>query len=113
MPGANRGRLDKALADYNQALTLAPKSWLIYYDRAQAHYLAGNFREALADATKTADLNANWAPVLSLRGLVQEKLGAKDAAIAELRRAVALDPALLQPIDALRRMGIMPLTPMA
>ena len=103
----NKGDYDKALADYSQALTLAPKSWLIYYDRAQVQYVAGNFRDALADATKSAELNANWAPALSLRGLIQEKLGAKDAAIADLRRAAALDPALPQPIDALRRMGIM------
>ena len=68
--------------------------------------MPGNFREALADASKTAELNANWAPAMSLRGLIQEKLGARDAAIADLRRAAALDPALPQPIDALRRMGV-------
>ena len=43
--------------------------------------------------------------MLSLRGLIQEKLGARDAAIADLRRAVALDPSLPQPMDALRRLG--------
>ena len=43
---------------------------------------------------------------LSLRGLIQEKLGARDAAIADLRRAAALDPNLSQAVDALRRIGV-------
>jgi hypothetical protein len=42
---------------------------------------------------------------LSLRGLIQEKLGARDAAIADLRRAAALDPSLSQARDALQRLG--------
>ena len=62
--------------------------------------------KALADAGKAAELNANWAQPISLRGLIQEKLGAKDAAIADLKRAAALDPALQQPADALRRLGV-------
>jgi Tfp pilus assembly protein PilF len=43
---------------------------------------------------------------VSLRGLIQEKLGARDAAIADLKRAVALDPNFQQPVEALRRLGV-------
>ena len=77
-----------------------------YYNRSQAHYLAGRFTEALADAAKAAALNENSASALSLRGLIQEKLGARDAAIADLRRAAALDPGLRRRSDALRRLGV-------
>ena len=84
---------------------LAPGFAFAFYNRAQAHYLAGRFAEALADAGKAAALNENSAQALSLRGLIQEKLGARDAAIADLRRAAALDPSLPQPVDALRRLG--------
>jgi tetratricopeptide (TPR) repeat protein len=66
--------------------------------------LAGRFNEALADAGKAAALNEN-AQALSLRGLIQEKLGARDLAIADLRRAAALDPSLAQARDALQRLG--------
>ena len=59
-----------------------------------------------ADAGKAAALNENSAAALSLRGLIHEKLGARDAAIADLRRAASLDPGLSQAIDALRRMGV-------
>jgi tetratricopeptide (TPR) repeat protein len=99
--------LDRAIADYDKAIALSPNFAPAYYERAQAHYLAGRFRDALVDATKAAELNANWAQAISLRGLIQEKLGARDAAIADLRRAAALDPALQQPADALRRLGVM------
>ena len=50
---------------------------------------------------------AQFSTAISLRGLIQEKLGAKDLAIADWRRAAALDPAFQQPADALRRLGIM------
>ena len=44
---------------------------------------------AAVDAAKAATLNEN-AQALSLRGLIQEKLGARDLAIADLRRAASI-----------------------
>ena len=100
----NRGRFDRAIEDYDKAIALAPDFAFAFYNRSQAHYLAGRFNEALADAGKAAALNEN-AQALSLRGLIQEKLGARDAALADLRRAAALDPSLAQARDALQRLG--------
>ena len=100
----DRGRFDRAVEDYDKAIALSPGFAFAFYNRSQAHYLAGRFKEALADAVKAAALNEN-AQSLSLRGLIQEKLGARDLALADLRRAAALDPNLSQPRDALLRMG--------
>jgi len=100
----DRGRFDRAVEDYDKAIALAPGFAFAFYNRSQAHYLAGRFNEALADASKAAALNEN-AQALSLRGLIQEKLGARDAALADLRRAAALDPSLSQARDALQRLG--------
>jgi Flp pilus assembly protein TadD len=69
------------------------------------HYLAGRFREALADAAKATSLDVRSANAFSLRGLAHEKLGAREAAMADYRRALALDPNLQQPADALRRLS--------
>ena len=101
----DRGRFDRAVEDYDKAIELSPGFAFAFYNRAQAHYLAGRLSEALADAIKAAALSEN-AQALSLRGLIQEKLGARDAAIADLRRAAALDPNLRQPVEALQRMGV-------
>jgi Flp pilus assembly protein TadD len=43
---------------------------------------------------------------LSMRGLIYEKLGEKDKAIADFRRAIALDPNLKEPADGLIHLGI-------
>ena len=102
----NKGRFDRAVEDYDKAIALAPNFALAYYNRAQAHYLAGRFKQALSDADRVTQLNANSASALSLRGLIQEKLGARDAAIADLKRAAALDPGFQQPAEALRRLGV-------
>ena len=85
-----------------------PNFALAFYNRAQAHYLAGRFPDALADADKAAKLDARSASALSLRGLINEKLGAKDKAIADMRRANRLDPGFQQALDGLRRLGATP-----
>ena len=81
----DRGRFERAIEDYDKALMLAPDFAFAFYNRAQAQYLAGRF---------------------SLRGLIQEKLGARDLAIADLRRATELNPGLRQPAEALLRLGV-------
>ena len=58
--------------------------------------------------TEAAAIDTRSANALSLRGLAQEKLGSREAALADFRRALALDPNLQQPADALRRLGAMP-----
>ena len=60
----NRGRFDRAIEDYDKAIALAPGFAFAFYNRSQAHYLAGRFTEALADAGKAAALNENSASAL-------------------------------------------------
>ena len=101
----DRGRFDRAVEDYDKAIALSPGFAFAYYNRSQAHYLAALSRGA-GRRRKAAALNQNRPQALSLRGLIQEKLGARDSAIADLRRAAALDPNLSQAADALQRMGV-------
>jgi Flp pilus assembly protein TadD len=71
-------------------------------------YLAGRIDAALADAERALAIGPRSAPVLSLRGLIREKLGARDEALADFRQALALDPNLPQAAEALRRLGVTP-----
>ena len=47
-------------------------------------------------------------PGFSARGLIYETLGEKDKAIADFRRAIALEPNLKEPMDGLIRLGVRP-----
>ena len=62
---------------------MSPGFAFAYYNRAQAHYLAGRFNEALADAGQAAAYNQDSPQALSLRGLILEKLGSRDALVGE------------------------------
>ncbi len=102
----DRGRFDRAVEDYDKAIELAPDFAFAFYNRSQAHYLAGRFARGAGRCRQGRRTQRELGQALSLRGLIQEKLGARDAAIADLRRAAALDPNLRQPIEALQRLGV-------
>ena len=104
----NRGRLDRAhrrLRQGHRALAQLLRS-PITTARRRIISRAASARRWPTPARRPSSTPTGRSAI-SLRGLIQEKLGARDAAIADLRRAAALDPALQQPADALRRLGVM------
>ena len=103
---AKRERLDlaAAIADYTLAISLSPNAALAYYNRAWAHYLAGESAEALADANRAIEIDDHSASAFSTRGLIREKMGDTDGAIADFRQALKLDPKFQQPAEGLKRL---------
>ncbi len=93
-----------AVADYSRAIALSPNAALAYYNRAWAHYLAGENIDALADADRAIALNARSATAFSTRGLIRERLGDTTNAAADFRKALEIDPAFQQPADGLQRL---------
>ena len=86
------------------AISLAPNAPLAYYNRAWAHYLAGESTDALADANRAIDIDDHAASAFATRGLIREKMGDTEGAIADFRQALKLDPKFQQPADGLQRL---------
>src|SRR5664279_4523317 len=53
---ADKGDLDRAMADNDRALALDPKRASVYYNRALAHKVRGTFDRAVEDYTHAIDL---------------------------------------------------------
>jgi tetratricopeptide (TPR) repeat protein len=83
---------------------LSPTAALGFYNRAWAHYLAGDNVAALADANRAIALDAHSASAFSTRGLIRERLADAAGAIADFRKALELDPSFQQPVEGLQRL---------
>jgi lipoprotein NlpI len=88
----NEGEPDKALVDYNEAITLEPKSAQAYYNRGNAYWSTGDNARAIADFDKTIELNPKDASAYRGRGLASLYAGNPAKASADLGEASKLDP---------------------
>ena len=89
---ANKGLYDQAIADYNQAISLLPKTFpLAYFNRGNAYYEQGLDDQAIIDYTKAISLEPKGegpdfklADAYDYRGNAYEHKGLCDQAIADL-----------------------------
>jgi tetratricopeptide (TPR) repeat protein len=81
-----------ALADYNQAVALAPTQPDPYLNRGAALESLGRWSEAIADYTQVLELNPNDAAAYNNRGNAKAGMEDWEAAWADYQRAVELDP---------------------
>jgi tetratricopeptide (TPR) repeat protein len=76
--------LERAIANYYEAIRLDPKYASAYNNRCHARAVVGNdFQGALADCNESLRLRPDDANTLNSRGLVQLKRGAYDRAVAD------------------------------
>jgi tetratricopeptide (TPR) repeat protein len=91
-----RGRFDLAVAAYDDALkdaSLPPaRQAALYTDRGVAKWRLKQFDEAIADFTKAASLNPDYAPAYNNRGNVYLDMNRAEEAYKDFDRAVALAP---------------------
>ena len=88
-----KGEYARALAEYNEAISIAPGIVGLYDGRAWTYYKLGKLQEGLADVDNI--LSHGWktaAATYCTRGHILEALGRKQEAIADLRTALSLDP---------------------
>jgi tetratricopeptide (TPR) repeat protein/serine/threonine protein kinase len=88
----NLGELDKALADLNQAIELAPKSALAWYGRGVVLGRLGRPREALADFSNAIGLDPGNAQAWYSRGVAYNALHQYEKSLADFSKAIELDP---------------------
>jgi tetratricopeptide (TPR) repeat protein len=82
-----------AVADYSKALEIAPKSAIVLMNRAGALEQIDK-TAAVNDYTRVIELQPENAQAYAARGVALLQLGKKPAAVADLRKALQMDPSL-------------------
>lgn len=86
---------EPAIADYNEALRLAPQDQVVLYNRVLAHHYSGKHAEAIADATRLLTLNPpvpNRAATHRMRALEHYRLGDYEPAQKDFAESRRLNP---------------------
>jgi tetratricopeptide (TPR) repeat protein len=99
---ASKGLYDQAIADFNQAISLSPRTFPVaYLNRGSAYDHQGLDEKAIVDYTtaislepKGADPDFNLADAYDYRGNVYERNGLFDKALADFTMAISLNPSL-------------------
>jgi tetratricopeptide (TPR) repeat protein len=86
----NQGDLPAAIADFDQAVALAPQYATAYYNRGLARKDVGDLPASIADFDRAIALNPRFAGAHNNRGIARYDLGDLPAAIADYDRAIAL-----------------------
>ncbi len=90
------------------AIALRPGDWRLLEERATMRFAGGNFGGAVADAD-AALAAGGGVPALRIRGAAHAAAGDLDAALADVEKALKLDPedafAWASKADALRKKG--------
>ena len=89
--GAN-GELDRAVADYTEAIRLDPKNAVPFNNRGNAYKYKDDLDRAIADLSEGIRLNPKYALAFRNRGLANDAKGERDRAIADYSEAIRLDP---------------------
>jgi type IV pilus biogenesis/stability protein PilW len=87
-----KGRLDQAIAEFNQAIELNPRDAEAYNYRGSAYLKKGQIDRAIADYDQVLRLKPRYAEAYTDRGVAYGAKGQYDRAIADFNRAVELNP---------------------
>src|SRR5262249_1449518 len=81
----DQGKLDLALAEYNEVLMLDPRSLAAYVGRGLVYAAQGKLDLAIGAYNEAIAINPLYAPVRIYRGLVYVKRGNLDLALADFK----------------------------
>lgn len=95
------GAFDGALADFNHAITLDPRSAWAYFGRGLILAEQGKFDEAITDFDRAVELDPQFALAYANRGLAQLRRGEDHKAKMDFRLCFMLDPNLKEETEAL------------
>ena len=89
------GTYEKAIVNFNKAISLAPDMSAAYSYRAEAFRMNGQLSEAFEDVEKAIVLESNLqilSDVYRTRGKVYRELGQDKSAAASFKKAAEIDP---------------------
>ena len=87
------GEMDRAIADYTEAVRLDPKYFRAYYNRANCFTANGDADKTIADLDTVLQLDPKVQYAYTNRGLAWLGKGEYERAMADFRAGLALDPA--------------------
>ncbi len=88
----SKGLLDKAIADYDEAIRLKPDLAETFNNRGNAYYYKGQLDRALEDYDEAIRLKPDLARAFGNRGNVHRNKGRFDQAIRDYDEAIRLKP---------------------
>lgn len=86
------GEYEKAVENYNLAISLDPKTFKAYFNRALNYYQLKEFDKSLADYNKSAELDPSNPAIYNNRGDVYYHKQDFQSAIKDYDKAISLDP---------------------
>jgi tetratricopeptide (TPR) repeat protein len=101
----NFGQSRRALADYDQAISLDSNHAEAYRLRGEEYLANQDYPRALQDFDVVVRLEPNHFRGYDLRGLVYERMGERQKAIGDYRQALALDGRAAYAKDGLERLS--------
>jgi tetratricopeptide (TPR) repeat protein len=87
-----KGELDRAIADYDEAIRLDPISAKAYSSRGTAYQTKGDRDRAITDYSEAIRLNPNDSVSYHNRGLAKRAKGDSAGGEADIAKAKQLDP---------------------
>jgi tetratricopeptide (TPR) repeat protein len=81
---------DKAIADFDRAINLNPRTILAYGNRGNAKSAKGLVDAAIADYTKAISEDPNYTAAYTGRAMEYENKGEKARAIADYKKAISV-----------------------
>jgi len=91
-----KGDVDGAIDDFNNAIEINPGLAAPYSNRGTARRLKGDLRGALADFDRSLTIDRRLVEAYNNRGTLRQDLGDSDGALADLNQAIALNPRLAE-----------------
>lgn len=88
----DKGQLDQAIANFNQALALYPQYAVAYNNRGSAYSQKGQLDQAIADYNQALSIDPQYAQAYSNRGCAYADKGQLDQALADQNQALSIDP---------------------
>ncbi|WP_258594933.1 tetratricopeptide repeat protein [Mesorhizobium sp. AR07] len=85
---------DRAIADYDQAVSLDPNEPEAYYNRGTTWFNKGDSDRAIIDFDQAINLNPQYTKSYLNRGTAWFKKGDDKHAIADFDKTISLDPSL-------------------
>ena len=85
-------QIDRAIADFNEALKIVPYDPLTYFNRGLAHFEKGEYELSIADYDQALQLKPDYAEAYFVRGNSFDEKGALDRAISDYDQTIELNP---------------------